>query len=116
MIIGLVILVICVIGQTYDLINQGLSLSMFFGILLLLCFIVGFWKRSNIVRIGYFIVMNIVLFAVISGVMIMRQSPISKTITLILWLLPISNSWFVMFGRKSKAYFAKSVEVQTAES
>lgn len=115
-IIGLVILVICVIGKMFDLINQGLSLSSFLGILLLLCFIVGFWKRSNIARIGYFILMNSVLLVVISGLMAMRQSLGEITVTLIPWLLFISNSWFVMFGRKSKAYFAKAVEVQTAES
>ena len=115
-IIGLVILVICVIGKMFDLISQGLSLYSFLGILLLLYFIVGFWKRSNIARIGYFILMNSVLFVVISGLMAMRQSLGEITVTLIPWLLFISNSWFVMFGRKSKAYFAKAVEVQTAES
>jgi hypothetical protein len=115
-IIGLVILVICVIGKMFDIINQGLSLSSFLGILLLLCCIIGFWKRSNIGRIGYFILMNSVFFVVISGLISMRQSPAETIVYLIPWLLFTSNSWFVMFGRKSKAYFAKVVEVQTAES
>ena len=111
-IIGLVILVICVIGKMFDLINQGLSLSSFLGILLLLCFIVGFWKRSNIARIGYFILMHSILFVVISGLIViaMRQSPGEIIVALIPWLLFISNSWFVMFGKKSKAYFVKAAK------
>jgi len=117
-IIGLVILVICVTGKMFDLINQGLSLSSFLGILLLLCFIVGFWKRSNIARIGYFILMHSILFVVISGlaVMAMKQSLGEIIVALIPWIVSISNSWFVMFGRKSKAYFGKAVEVQPTES
>ena len=51
-IIGLVIFVI--IGNVFNLISQGLSLSSLLVVLFSLCFIVGIWKwkRSNIARIG----------------------------------------------------------------
>lgn len=116
-IIGLVILVIGAIGYVFNLISQGLSLSSLLLVLFSLCLIVGFWKRSNIARIGYFIFMNLGLVAVIIPVFAgaMRQSPGKIILALIPFLLLISNSWFVLFGRKSKAYFAKAAEVQTTE-
>ena len=75
-IIGLVIFVIGVIGNVFHLINQGLLLSSLLGVFFSLCFIVGFWKRNNIARIGYFIFMNLALVAVIIPVFAgaMRQN------------------------------------------